>query len=94
MDIALEIINDIENILLSIEVQDSFLKSIRIALNHITFSMKGYVLTLCGLDTTVCKTNIILVHVKIQIFYLTLLKNYNCYQLSIDLREIIQKSVE
>lgn len=52
---ALEIINDIENILLSIGTNDKFLKSIRIALNHITFSMKGHVLKLYGLDTVVRK---------------------------------------
>ena len=52
---ALEIIGEIENIISSIESNDTFLKSIKIALNHITFSMKGYLLKLCSNKTTVCK---------------------------------------
>ncbi|XP_060877932.1 uncharacterized protein LOC132950465 [Metopolophium dirhodum] len=48
---ALEIIGEIENILKCIESNDIFLKSIKIALNHITFSMKGYLLKLCSNET-------------------------------------------
>lgn len=51
---ALEIIYDIENILSTIGSNDQFLKSIKIALNHITFSMKGYLLKLCSIKTMVC----------------------------------------
>lgn len=52
---ALKTINDIENILSSIGNNDPFLKSIRVALNHITFSMKGHVWQLCSMDTKVKK---------------------------------------
>ncbi|XP_026813262.1 uncharacterized protein LOC113553894 [Rhopalosiphum maidis] len=50
---ALNIISEIENILLSIGNNDPFLKSIRIALNHITFSMKGYLFELCSIKNMV-----------------------------------------
>lgn len=50
---ALKTIGYIEDILLSIGDNDPFLKSIRIALNHITFSMKGHLFKLCSLDTKV-----------------------------------------
>lgn len=53
---ALEIIDEIENILKCIGSNDIFLKSIKIALNHITFSMKGYLFKLCSTETKVCKT--------------------------------------
>uniref|UniRef100_A0A2S2PXU8 Uncharacterized protein n=1 Tax=Sipha flava TaxID=143950 RepID=A0A2S2PXU8_9HEMI len=49
-DDALKIINDIENILSSIGNNDPFLKSIKVALNHITFSMKGHLWHLCSMD--------------------------------------------
>lgn len=52
---ALEIIGEIENILKCIGSNDVFLRSIKIALNHITFSMKGYLLKLCSNETMVCK---------------------------------------
>jgi len=54
-DKALEIIVEIEKILSTIGSNDMFLKSIRIALNHITFSMKGHLLNLCSNKTMVCK---------------------------------------
>ncbi|KAE9544722.1 hypothetical protein AGLY_000264 [Aphis glycines] len=50
---ALNIIDEIENILSSIGNKDPFLKSIKIALNHITFSMKGYLLELCSIKNMV-----------------------------------------
>lgn len=55
---ALEIIGEIETILSSVGSNDNFLKSIRIALNHITFSMKGYLLKLCSNETMVCITSL------------------------------------
>lgn len=54
MDQALQTIVDIEDILESIGSYDTFLKSIRMALDHITYSMKGYVLKLCSITTMVC----------------------------------------
>jgi hypothetical protein len=54
-DDALKIINDIENILSSIGNNDPFLKSIKVALNHITFSMKGHLWHLCSMDIKVNK---------------------------------------
>ncbi|KAF0762900.1 Uncharacterized protein FWK35_00020951 [Aphis craccivora] len=50
---ALNIIGEIENILSSIGDKDPFLKSIRIALNHITYSMKGYLFELCSIKNMV-----------------------------------------
>lgn len=54
-DKALEIIGDMENLLKSIGNNDSFLKSIKIALDHVTYSMKGYILKLCSIETQVCQ---------------------------------------
>ncbi|VVC25425.1 Tetratricopeptide-like helical domain [Cinara cedri] len=51
MDQAIKSIGYMEEIVLSITDNDEFLKSIRIALNHITFSLKGHVMKLCSLDT-------------------------------------------
>ncbi|XP_025203134.1 uncharacterized protein LOC112600180 [Melanaphis sacchari] len=50
---ALDIIGEIEIILSSIGKNDQFLKSIKIALNHITFSMKGYLFKLCSIKNMV-----------------------------------------
>lgn len=55
MDKALITISDIENILSSIGNNDPFLKSIKVALNHIVFSMKGHIILQLGLfETMVC----------------------------------------
>lgn len=57
-DKALEIIDDTENLLKSIGNKDSFLKSIKIALDHVTYSMKDHILKLCSLETKVCQNKI------------------------------------
>jgi len=52
---TLEIIGEMEKLLSTLGSNDTFLKSIRIALNHVTFSMKGYLFDLCSIKTMVCK---------------------------------------
>lgn len=56
---ALKTIGDLEDILVSIGGNDTFLKSIKIALNHIVYSMKGHVLELCLLKSNVSKSIIL-----------------------------------
>lgn len=53
---ALRTIYDIESIFSNIGSNDPFLKSIRVALNHIVFSMKGHILLQLGLLETMVST--------------------------------------
>lgn len=52
LDKSLKTIGVIENILSSIGSNDPFLKSIKVSLNHIVFSMKGHILLQLGLLET------------------------------------------
>ncbi|XP_050435571.1 uncharacterized protein LOC126842576 [Adelges cooleyi] len=49
---ALNILKDIKHILTSINDKDKFLQSVKIALGHIAYSLKGYVLSLCNDNKT------------------------------------------
>lgn len=52
---ALEIISDMENMLESVGNNDPFLKSIKIAMDHVIYSLKNHVLLqLNSMETKVC----------------------------------------
>lgn len=67
---ALESVNDAAKILLSINKDDVFLNSIKAALKHVTYSLKGYIMSLCHIKTMV------MVKLNCLIFTIKFLFNY------------------